>query len=74
VIPVIIGATGTISKSFRKYVSAIPETTKLTNYRKVPYGFWTLHTYLYFEKRLCKSTLEPTQKLVIWAPKTVATE
>jgi hypothetical protein len=24
VIPVIIGATGTISKSFRKYVSAIP--------------------------------------------------
>jgi hypothetical protein len=25
VIPVIIGATGTISKSFRKYVSNIPE-------------------------------------------------
>jgi hypothetical protein len=24
VIPVIIGATGTISKSFRKYVSSIP--------------------------------------------------
>jgi len=26
-IPVIIGATGTISKSFRKYVSNIPEKT-----------------------------------------------
>jgi hypothetical protein len=25
VIPVVIGATGTISKSFRKYVSNIPE-------------------------------------------------
>jgi len=32
VIPVIIGANGTISKSFRKYVSDIP-----------PY--WALHTY-----------------------------
>ena len=31
VIPVIIGATGTISKSFRKYI------------RKQPY--WALHTY-----------------------------
>jgi hypothetical protein len=37
-IPVIIGATGTISKLFRKYVS-----TKLRNYRKQPY--WALHTY-----------------------------
>jgi hypothetical protein len=49
VIPVIIGATGTISKSFRKYVSNIPgratyqETMKLGNYRKQPY--WALHTY-----------------------------
>jgi len=39
VIPVIIGATGTISNSFRKYVSNI---TKLRNYRKQPY--WALHT------------------------------
>jgi len=39
VIPVIIEATGTISKSFRKY----RETTKLRNYRKQPY--WALHTY-----------------------------
>ena len=38
VIPVIIGATGTISKSFRKYVSSKPE-----NYRKQPY--WALQTY-----------------------------
>jgi hypothetical protein len=37
VIPVIIGATGTISESFRKYVSTIPETMKLRNYRKLPY-------------------------------------
>jgi len=34
VIPVIIGATGTISKSFRKYVSIVPgkpEVVRLTN-------------------------------------------
>jgi hypothetical protein len=39
VIPVINGATGTISKSFRKYVSNIPGNRD----RKQPY--WTLHTY-----------------------------
>jgi len=43
VIPVITGATGTISKSFRKYVSNIPGNMKLWNYRKQPY--WALHTY-----------------------------
>jgi hypothetical protein len=43
VIPVIIGATGNISKSFRKYVSDIQETMTLRNYRKRTY--WTLHTY-----------------------------
>jgi hypothetical protein len=42
VIPVIIGATGAISKSFRKYVT-YEKTTKLRNYRKQPY--WALHTY-----------------------------
>ena len=42
VIPVIIGATGTISKSFRKYV-IYQETMTLKNYRKQPY--WALHTY-----------------------------
>jgi len=43
VIPVIIGATGTISKSFRKYVSNIPGNHELRNYRKQLY--WALHTY-----------------------------
>jgi hypothetical protein len=42
VIPVIIGATGTISKSFRKYVSTIPGNHEV-NYRKLLY--WALHTY-----------------------------
>jgi hypothetical protein len=37
VIPVIIGATGTISKSFRKYMSTIPRTMELRNYRKLSY-------------------------------------
>ena len=40
VIPVIIGATGTISKSFRKYVSNIPGNMKSRNYRKQSY--WAL--------------------------------
>jgi len=31
VIPVIIGATGTISKPFRQYLSNIPESTKSRN-------------------------------------------
>ena len=44
VIPVIIGATGIISKSFRKYVSDIPGNHDvLRNYRKQPH--WALHTY-----------------------------
>jgi len=43
VIPVIIRATGTISKSFRKYVSNIAGKQKLRNCRKQPY--WELHTY-----------------------------
>jgi len=38
-----IGATGTISKSFRKYVRNIPRNMKSRNYRKQPY--WALHTY-----------------------------
>jgi len=43
VIPVIIGATVTISKSFRKYVRNISGNMKSRNYRKQPY--WTMHTY-----------------------------
>jgi len=41
--PVIIGATGTISESFRKYLSNMPGNMKSRSYRKQPY--WALHTY-----------------------------
>jgi hypothetical protein len=34
VIPVIIGATGTISKSFRKYVSSIPGNHEVRELKK----------------------------------------
>jgi hypothetical protein len=34
VIPVIIGATGTISKSFRKYVSSIPGNHEVREQQK----------------------------------------
>jgi hypothetical protein len=34
VIPVIIGATGTISKSFRKYMSNIPENHEVRELQK----------------------------------------
>ena len=46
VIPVIIGVTGTIPKSFRKY----QENMESRNYRTRPY--WALHTYFgkYFFK------------------------
>ena len=43
VIPVNRGATGTISKTFRKYVTNITGNHELRNYRKQPY--WALHTY-----------------------------
>jgi len=35
VIPVIIGATGTISKSFRKYVSNIPRKHEVKDLNKI---------------------------------------
>ena len=43
VIAVIIGATGTISYLFRKYLSNVPESTKIRELQKQPY--WSLHTY-----------------------------
>jgi len=45
VIPVMTGAIGIISKSFRKYMSNIiyRENMKSRNYRKQPH--WALHTY-----------------------------
>jgi len=42
IIPVIIETTGTISKSFRKYVSNIPGKHEVKNSRKQT--CWTLHT------------------------------
>ena len=42
VIPVIIGATGTISKSFRKYVSNIPGNHEVKELQKTAI---LLHTY-----------------------------
>jgi hypothetical protein len=36
VIPVILGATGTISKSFRKYVSSIPGNHEVRELQKTP--------------------------------------
>ena len=43
VIPVIIGETGTISKSFRKYVSDTPGNHDVKELQKTAY--WPLHTY-----------------------------
>ena len=43
VIPVITGATETISKSLRQYLSNIPGKHKIKEQQKQPY--WALHTY-----------------------------
>jgi len=43
VIPVIIGANGTISKSFRKYLSNIPEKHEVKELQKT--AVLALHTY-----------------------------
>jgi len=60
-IPVIAGANGTTSMSFRKYVSNIPGKHDVKNSRKQPY--WALLTY--FGKYLFKSTNDSTLKLTI---------
>jgi hypothetical protein len=44
VIPVIIGATGTISKSFRKYVSTIPGNHEVKELQKNCYIGHCTHT------------------------------
>jgi hypothetical protein len=46
VIPVIIGATGTISKSFRKYVSSIPGNHEVRGLQETA----ILGTHTYFGK------------------------
>jgi len=43
VIPVIIGVTGTISKSFRKHLSNIPGKHEVKELQKQPY--WALPTF-----------------------------
>jgi hypothetical protein len=43
VIPVIIGATGTISESLRQYLSNIPGKHEIKGLKKQPY--LSLHTY-----------------------------
>jgi len=40
---IIIGATGTISKPFIKYMSKIPGKHKIKKYRKQPH--WALHRH-----------------------------
>jgi hypothetical protein len=44
VIPVIIGATGTISKSFRKYVSTLPGNHEVKELQKNCYNGHCTHT------------------------------
>ena len=61
VIPVTIGATGTISKSFRKYVSKIPGNHEVKELQKTA----TLGTAHILRKVLMYSTVDPNLKLMI---------
>jgi hypothetical protein len=45
VIPVITRATGTISKSFRQYLSNIPRKHEFKELKKKGQPYWALHTY-----------------------------
>jgi hypothetical protein len=64
VIPVVIGATGTISTSFRKYVSSLPGNHDVREPQKTA----ILDTAHILRKVLRKNTKEPTQELEIEAP------
>jgi len=55
VIPVIIGATGTISKSFRKYVSNIPGNHEVKELHKTAI-LGTAHTHTHTHTHFAKST------------------
>ena len=60
VIPVIMGATGTISKSFRKYVSNIPGKHEVKELQKTVI-LGTAHIFgKYYSKNTIDSTLELT--------------
>ena len=45
VIPVIIGATGIISKSLLQHLSNIPGKHEIKELQKQKQPYWTLHTY-----------------------------
>jgi RNase P/RNase MRP subunit POP5 len=45
VIPVIIRATGTISKSLRQYLSNIPGKHEIKELQKIKKPYWALHIY-----------------------------
>jgi hypothetical protein len=64
VIPVIIGAIGTISKSFRKYMSDIPGNHDVKELQKTA----ILGAHTYFGRCYRKRTKEPTQELETEAP------
>jgi hypothetical protein len=63
VIPVIIGATGTISKSFRKYLSNVPGIHEVKDLQKIA----ILGTTHILRKVLCKITMDSTLKIAIYA-------
>jgi hypothetical protein len=64
VIPVITGATGTISKSFRKYMSDIPGNHDIKELQKTA----ILGTAHILRSANIKRTKEQTQELEIEAP------
>jgi hypothetical protein len=65
VIPAIIGATGTISKSFRKYLSNVPGIHEVKKLQKTAI-LGTAHTYC--GKYYCKSAIDSTLELAMCAP------
>jgi len=64
VIPVIIGATGTVSKSFRKCVSNIPENHEVKELQKTA----ILGTAHIRTSESASLEMESTQELAICAP------
>jgi hypothetical protein len=64
VIPIITGATGTISKSFRKYVSNITGKHEIKELQKIAI-LGRAHTLL---KVLSSSTKDVTLQIALYAP------
>jgi hypothetical protein len=71
VISAVIRATGTTSKSLRKYLSNIRDSTKSKNYRKQSY--WARHTYFRNTNVKVKYS-NLTLELELYEPRTVTTE